>query len=81
MQTFMSEMETILNTDLYRGYPGGALQYLNDWEKTTVQLKRVTPNEDWTDSALRRKFSQSFSVLGWTDTTCDLCLDSTSIWH
>ena len=69
MQTFMSEMETILNTDLHRGYPGGALQYLNDWEKAAVRLKRVTPNEDWTDSSLRRKFSQRFSVLGWTDTT------------
>ena len=80
-QTHMTELETILNTDLDREYPGGPLQYLNDWEKDAVQLKRVTPNEDWTDSSLRRKFSQRFSVLSWTDTTCDLCLDSTSTWH
>ena len=25
MKTFMSQMETILNTDLHIGYPGGAL--------------------------------------------------------
>ena len=61
----MSQMETTLNTDLYRGYPGGVLQYLNDWEKAAVQLKRVTPNEDWIDSELRRKCSQRFSILGY----------------
>ena len=81
LQTHMTELETMLNTDLDREYPGGPLQYLNDWEKAAVKLKRVTPKEDWTDSSLRRKFSQRFSVLGYTDTICDLCLDSTTTWH
>ena len=63
----MTEMETILNTSLTRGYSGGPLQYLSDWETAAIRLQRVTPNEDWSDSAKRRKFSQRFSVLGWTN--------------
>ena len=28
LQTFMTQMDDILNTDLTRGYPGGPLEYL-----------------------------------------------------
>ena len=44
LQTYMTELETILNTDLDSEYPGGPLEFLNDWEKAAVQLKRVTIN-------------------------------------
>ena len=64
LQTFMTKMETILNKSLTRGYSGGPLQYLSDWETAAIKLQRVTPNEDWSDSSKRRKFSQRFSVLG-----------------
>ena len=43
-------------------------------------MQRVTPSENWSDSAKRRKFSQRFSVLGWTDTVCDAVLDTTTTW-
>ena len=57
LQTFMSEMDDILNTNLTRGYPGGPLEYLANWETAAVRLEAVTRNEDWSDSAKRRKFS------------------------
>ena len=74
-------METILNTNLTRGYPGGPLQYLTDWETAAIRLQRVTPSEDWTDSTKRRRFSQRFSILGWTDIVCDAALDTTTTWY
>ena len=81
LQTFMSEMDDILNKDLTREYPGGPLEYLGNWEKAAVRLEAVTPNEDWSDSAKRRKFSQRFIVIGWTDTVCESALDTTQTWY
>ena len=37
LQTFMTEMETMLNTDLTRGYSCGPLQYLTDWETAAIR--------------------------------------------
>ena len=81
LQSFQQKMEDILSTNLTRGYPGGPLEYLNNWEKASVRLKDVTPKEDWSDSALRRKFSQRFSVVGWTEHLCDSALDTTTSWQ
>lgn len=74
-------MENILSTDLTRGYPGGPLEYLNNWKKAPVRLKDVTPREDLSDSALRRKLSQRFSVVGWTEYSCDSTLNTTAAWQ
>ena len=38
LKTFMTEMETILNTDLTRGYPGGPLKYPTNWETAVIRL-------------------------------------------
>ena len=46
-----------------------------------MRLGPVTCNEDWSDSAKRRKFSQRFMVLGWTDTVCESALDTTQTWY
>ena len=80
LQTFMTEMETILNKSFTSGYSESPVQYLSDWETAAIKLQRVTPNEDWSDSAKRRKFSHRFSVLGWTDMICDTALDTTTTW-
>jgi len=77
----MSEIEFILNTDLTREYPGGPLEYLGNWETAAVQLEAVTPNEDWRDSAKRRKLSQRFTVIGWTDGVSESALDTTQTWY
>ena len=74
-------MDDILNTNLTRGYPGGPLEFLANWEIAAVRLESVTHNEDWSDSAKRRKISQRFMVLGWTNTVCESALDTTQTWY
>ena len=81
LQTFMTQMDDILNTNLTRGYPGGPLEFLANWETAAVRLESVTRNEDWSDSAKRIKFSQRFMVLRWTDTVCESVLDTTQTWY
>ena len=46
-----------------------------------MRLEVVTPNEDWSDSFKRRKFSQRFMVLGWTDAVCESASDTTQTWY
>ena len=53
----MTQMDDILNNNLTRGYPGGPFEFLANWETAAVRLEVVTCNEDWSDSAKRRKFS------------------------
>ena len=60
----MTEMETILNTNLTRGYPGEPLKYLINWETAAIRLQRDPSNEDWSDSAKRKNFAQRLSILG-----------------
>ena len=81
LQTIITQMEYILNTNLTRGYPGGLLEYLSNWETSAVRLEAVTHNEDWSNSDKRRKFSQRFMVFGWIDTVCESALDTTQTWY
>ena len=42
----MTQMDDILNTNLIKGYPGGPLEFLANWEAAAVKLESDTCNED-----------------------------------
>ena len=44
-------------------------------------LEAVTPNAYWSAIAKWRKFSQCFTVIGWTDGVCESALDTTQTWY
>ena len=81
MQTYKTKQETILSTNFSRGYPGGPLTYLDEWEKAAVRLAFVSKEEALSDDTKRSRFSQRFTILGYTDTLVDSILDSTSTWY
>ena len=81
VETFKKEQMDILTTNFSRGYPGGALAYLDNWEQAAVRLSQASPEEAMTDKQKRTAFSIRFSVLGLTDTLVDTVMYETLNCH
>ena len=71
----------MLTTNFHRNYTGGALAFLDDWERAAVKLAAASPREAFTYQQKRSNFSMRFSVLGLTDTLVDSVMDDTTNWH
>ena len=81
IETFKKKQNDMLTTNFHRNYTGGALAFLDDWERAAVKLAAASPSEALTDQQKRSNFSMRFSVLGLTDTLVDSVMDDTTSWH
>ena len=80
METYKTNLLSILYTKYYTGYTGGPLEYLDNWEAAAIQFDNITPKEKTSSKAKRTNFGAHFTVINDTYFLLEQVRDTTNTW-
>ena len=80
METYKTNLLRTLYTRYYTGYPGGALEYLDNWEDAAIRFDNIAPKEKTSSNAKRTNFGAQFTVINDIDFLIEQVSNTTNTW-